>query len=149
LFSLIGAMIGIFISIDSVNDDYRYFYIYSSFSGFLTAYVTSRIIIEKKGDFNHVRLLAVSLFVGLFSHWVCWYLIAIEMNFRFWVLGEYFMDEPISLIDELYMVFTLCIWSWAFFGIPTIIGSSLTIFTARTAKKKFEIKTTHNNGEHS
>ncbi len=131
LFSLIGIVIGIYISQIGGSEDYKYFYVYASISGFITAWVVSYLINQRKNRFSNVHLFLTSIIVGLLSHWLCWYFIAIELNIRFWIFDEHFFEPPLNLFESLFGVFAFCLWSWMFFGWATVIGSISTIYIAK------------------
>jgi len=131
LFSIIGLVIGIWISNTAISGSYRYFYLYSTISGFITAKLFAKYIIEKKKKFTHTRFISVSIFTGLLSHWLCWYLITLELNFRYWILNEHFFSPPIDPLLGIFGVFVFAFWSWLFFGWATILGGIISIYTTK------------------
>lgn len=137
-FSLIGVIVGISISITAVGNDYNYFYIYSGISGFITAKYFAKFFIEKKDKFNHLRLIGVAVLTGLVSHWLCWYLINLVLNFRYWILNEHFFSAPVNPLLGIFAVLLLCVWSWLFVGWATILGGIASIYFTKWIHKKQE-----------
>ena len=135
LFSIIGLIVGIWISQTTSNNDYSYFYVYSTLAGFITAWILSKYFIDKKNNYTNTRLIIVGILVGLLSHWLCWYLITLEMNFRYWVLAEYFSSPPINPLFGIAGVFVFCLYSWVFFGWATIIGGIVSIYSTQRILK--------------
>ena len=131
LFAIIGLVIGLLISNTTINDDYKYFYLYSVFAGFITAKLFAKYLIEKKSKFTNIRLITTSILTGLLSHWLCWYIIILELNFRYWILDEHFFSPPTDPILGVFGVFALALWSWLFFGWATILGGILSIYTTK------------------
>jgi len=131
LFSLTGIIIGIWIANTTDNKDYNYFYIYAAASGFITAKLLAKYFIEKPKKFTHKRLILVSVLSGLLSHYLCWYLIILEMNVRYWILGEHFLSPPVDPLSGLYGVFAIVLWSWLFFAWATILGGILSMYTTK------------------
>lgn len=144
LFSLIGLIVGIWITYMTDNKDYNYFYIYSTISGFITAKLITKYIIEKKNKYNDMNYIIVGILTGLFSHWLCWYIITLELNFRYWILDEYFFSQPIDPLLGIFGVFVFCFWSWFFVGWATVLGGILSIYTTKWIYKKNK-RTMYNN----
>lgn len=137
LFSLIGIIIGVFISHTAVSKDYEYFYFYSGIAGFITAWISAFLIIERTKQDSDFRLIITSIIVGLLSHWLCWYLVGIELNIRYHIFKEYFFEPPMNLFVSVIGVFAFCLWSWLFFGWVTVLGSILSIYMAKYLKIKW------------
>jgi hypothetical protein len=135
-FLLIGVVVGIFISMNATSEDYRFFYIYSGTSGFITAWLTSYFLIERPNKPTDARFVLTTVIVGLLSHWLCWYLIEIELNIRYYLLNEYFYEPPMNLLTSLYGAFAFCLWSWMFFGWATGLGAALTLFSTKMIKRR-------------
>lgn len=95
LFAIIGFLIGVYISPDRNSAEFseKYFYIYSSVSCFITAWLASYFWIEKVNKYSNSRMILISIFVGLISHWLCFYLITFELNIRYWILNEHFFSS--------------------------------------------------------
>ncbi|MCT4559804.1 MAG: hypothetical protein N4A41_00350 [Crocinitomicaceae bacterium] len=136
LFSIVGIMVGLWISITSGNNDYKYLYVYSGISGFLTGKLLANPLVENGKKFNHKNLILVGILSGLLSHWLCWYLLMLEYNFRFWILNEDFYSRPIDPILAIPGVFVLCFWSWLFVGWVTVLGGITAIYGAKWINKK-------------
>ncbi len=143
-FSLTGIIVGIWIAYTTTNKDYNYFYIYSGISGFITAKLIAKYLIEKKRRFNHTSYIIVAIATGLISHWLCWYIITLELNFRYWILDEYFFSQPIDPLLGIFGVFVFCFWSWIFVGWATVLGGILSIYTTKWIYEKNK-STMHNN----
>ena len=135
LFSLVGLAVGLVILLTTPNEDYNGFFLPASIGGFLTAWGLSRLFLERANGFKTIRITWVSILVGLLSHWTCWYIVVILLNFDYWILDESLMggyfDTPIDLLNGLYGVFAFCLWSWVFYGWITVPGSVATAFLAR------------------
>ena len=131
-FAIIGLLIGLVVN--KLNDSHNNFYIYSSLAGFLTAWLFSIIFIERKKNFDIHRLVGVAILVGIFSHLLCWYLFAIDLNFRYWILNESNLDEPPNLLEYIVYVFGPTFFSLLFFGFVTVFGSIVTILFTRMIK---------------
>lgn len=136
LFSLIGITVGIWVSSISISEDYQYFYIYSAVSGFITGKFLSRHLIEKKDGFNNRRYIIVAVLTGLLSHWLCWYLITLELNFRYWFLDEHSFSQPIDPFLGIFGVFVFCLWSWTIVGWATVLGGIASIYGTTWIHKK-------------
>lgn len=143
-FSLIGIIVGIWVSISAISEDYEYFYIYSGISGFITGNLLARYIIERKNRFNHGSYIIVAVLTGLISHWLCWYLITLELNFRYWILNEDFFSQPIDPLLGIFGVFALCLWSWIFVGWATVLGGIISVYLSKLIYEKNK-STLHNN----
>ena len=143
LFSLIGIIVGIWVAYISVNKDYSYFYIYSGVSGFITGKLFSKYIIEKKNLYSNTMYFTVAILTGLISHWLCWYLITLELNFRYWILDEHFFSPPIDPFFGIFGVLILCLWSWIFVGWATILGGIISVYTTKWIYEKNK-STMHN-----
>ncbi len=124
LFSIVGFFVGLYISQTAVNDDYKIFFIYSSIAAFLTAFISAYLLIERRNKFTNNRIILTSIFVGFFSHWVCWGLL---FGFEVFLIKGSLFD----FIEALYSVFAFCLWSWFFFGWITVPGSILAIYVSR------------------
>jgi hypothetical protein len=131
LFAFIGIAIGLYLTGDAVSENYHFFYIFSGTAAFLTAWTLSYFLIERKANYSNLRIALVALIVGVMSHWVCWYLITIELNIRYYFLDEFFFEPPLNLLEATYWVFAPCLYSWMFFGWATIIGAGISAFLAR------------------
>ena len=144
LFSIIGIIVGIWISTTAISNDYRYFYIYSGISGFITGKLFAKYIIEKKNRFNHQNYIIVAILTGLLSHWLCWYLITLELNFRYWIMDVHFFSPPINPLMGILGVFVFCLWSWIFVGWATVLGGIVSIYSTKWIYERNE-STMHNN----
>jgi|GEM_PF-7028211 hypothetical protein len=142
LFSIVGIMLGLWITFISTNKDYDYFFIYSSISGFLTAKLLAKYVIERRNDFSQKNLLIVSILTGLMSHWLCWYMINIGLNFRYWILGEHFFSPPVDPLSGILWVFNLCLFSWIIVGWATVLGGVISIYSSQWI---YDRKITKNN----
>lgn len=136
LYSVIGIIVGLWVAYVSTNKDYDYFFFYSSISGFLTAKLLAKYIVERRKDFNHKNLILVSILVGLISHWLCWYMINLGLNFRYWVIGEHFFSPPVDPLRGMIWVFTLCIFSWIIAGWATVLGGVFSIYSSKWIYEK-------------
>jgi hypothetical protein len=129
LFSVVGLIVGVWITNTAVNEDYNHFYIYSTISGFITAKLIAKYLIEKRNRYTNPMYVVAAVLSGLLSHWVCWYIITLGLNFRYWVLGEHFFSKPLDPLSGFFVVLTFCLFSWVFVGWATIIGGILSIYT--------------------
>ncbi|WP_282122684.1 hypothetical protein [Algibacter mikhailovii] len=144
LFSIIGIIVGIWISLSAISNDYKYFYIYSGISGFITGKLFAKYIIEKKNRFNHQNYILVGIITGLLSHWLCWYLITLELNFRYWILNEHFSSRPIDPLLGIFGVLVFCLWSWLIVGWATVLGGIASVYGTKWIYEKNK-STMHNN----
>ncbi len=140
LFSFVGLVVGLIILLTTPNDDYNGFFLPASIGAFLTAWSLSRLFLKRVNQFTTIRITWVSILVGLLSHWACWYIVVIILNFDYWVLdesllGSYF-DTPIDPLNGLYSVFAFCLWSWMLYGWITVPYSVATAFLARYYDEK-------------
>ncbi|MBI1835918.1 MAG: hypothetical protein HYR91_01495 [Flavobacteriia bacterium] len=130
IFSIIGIIVGILVHFTS-NNSYNHFYIYSGISGFITAKLISKYIIEKRNSFNSINYKIVAILTGIFSHWLCWYIMILEFNFRYWILKEHSFSPPIDPFSGIFAMFLPCIFSWLFWGWATILGGFLSIYVTK------------------
>lgn len=132
LFMCVGMLVGGFVSSSAISHDYSYFFIYASLSGFLTAKYLAKLFIRRNSTF--LSYANVSIFVGLLSHWLCWYFAAIEANIRYWILDEYALSPPLNLLYGMYGALVLCLPSWIFAGWATVLGSVICLLIAYRIK---------------
>ncbi len=136
LFSIVGIIVGIWISIIGISDDYTYFYIYSGIAGYITGKLFAYYIIQRKNRYNHQNYILVGILTGTISHWLCWYFILLELNVGYWILGENYSAAPMNLLSGIFGVFIFCFGSWIFAGWATILGGITSIYAARKIFKK-------------
>ena len=143
LFSVIGIIVGIWIAYTTSNKDYENFYIYSGISGFITGKLLAKHIIEKRNRFNHKSYFIVAILTGVFSHWLCWYVKTLVLNFRYWILNERLFSPPTDPLFGIYEAFVFCLLSWLLAGWATVLGGILSIYITKWI---YERKSTmHNN----
>lgn len=141
LYSIAGLGIGGYISVTSIGEGYDFFWLYATLAGFLTGYLLSFFFIVRRNNYKSYNLLVIAPIVGLISHWLCWYLMAIELNVRYWIFGEHFFQPPVNLLESLYGVFVFCLWSWLFFGWITVLWAVFAVFIARDITSSTRSKT--------
>ena len=134
-FSFVGLFIGAFIS-DSSQDflNYEYFYIYSTLSAFLMAYLIGKNTLQRN-RFLPEHIFFRSVLLTATSHVYCWLLIisleyirSLTMNSLTLVPFEMFDGPPFAMLMTLF--------SLILFGIPTLIGAILSFALVRYFSKK-------------
>ncbi len=121
LYSIIGLLIGLYIS-NPFTNDWRYFYLFSSFSGFITTALLWQLFIEKSKRRSLIKAVFIGLLTGILSHYVCWYL---QLS------GYYFYDlffgidaaanaKPVHPFQGLLYAFVLTLYSLMLFGWITV-----------------------------
>ncbi len=125
--SLLGLVIGIFVTITSLGGGYYSFIIVIPISMFLTGSLSWKFIIKDSNDKSKVFI--TGLFTGTLSHYLTFVLVSIGMNICYWTTGNCtssLNEPPESILNMLGAGFVYSFFSLIFFGWLTIIFSIAT-----------------------
>lgn len=127
-FGMISALAGYLFVSEYANEDWLYLWVYTGLSGLITAYFCSKFFIERKQKYNAIRLLTISIIVGILSHWLNWHLLITVNYIQVEYFGYYMYDTPTNPFEGLFVAVQLSFISLMFFGWTAIPISACLIF---------------------
>lgn len=121
-YALVGLGVGIFVTVTAIGD-YRFFFLFSTASAFITAYLLWTFIMEKRIHKLKRFALVTGGLSGILSHYVCWYFLYVSANVCYWSTGGCtgsLGEAPANLVVAFVGAFALSFWSLLLFGWLTI-----------------------------
>jgi hypothetical protein len=124
--SVVGMGIGFVITGDALGAGYDYFYLYAGSAAFMTSAFFWWWLLERNKGFKIINALLAGLLSGSLSHYVCWYLLFIALNYQHWFFKNGYSslgEPPANLIEAIVGAAVLSVWSLVLFGWITVVAA--------------------------
>lgn len=142
MFGIVSSIAALIFVPDSHGDGWEHLWIYTGSAAFITAFLLSKLLIEKKENFKLTRIVSVAIAVAILGHWLSWYE-SIVVNYAEWkFFGMHVLGDPLNPLNGIYGALQFSIISIVFFGwiaIPVSVG--LIVLTKRL--KRISTKVDH------
>lgn len=115
--SIIGLVIGVYLTFTSTGDGYFMFGIAAPIAAFLTGGFLWKIIVRNK--FDKTKIILTGLLTGTVSHYITFILLSIGMNICYQTTGgctDSLGEPPAGILNMLTGAFILSFFSLLFFG---------------------------------
>jgi len=136
--SIVGFLIGIHLTFNSIGDGYWIYIIAAPLSAFFCGAFFWNLVTRKFKLNGEGRSSIVGILTGSISHYVCWILINFGMNICYWIFDnckDSLGRPPAQIWEMLFYGIGMTGWSLLFYGwitIPSSIG--IAIFVDRFNK---------------
>jgi hypothetical protein len=140
--SIIGLLIGTFVSINAIGNGYYVFIIAAPISAFVVGGFLWKFLIDEKNQSQTVKKIITGILTGTLSHYFTFILLSIIMNVCYWTTGNCLSslgEKPASILDMLTGAFAFSFFSLLFFGWITVPASIMIGFLIKKKIKTFNI----------
>ena len=121
--SIIGLLIGIFITTFSIGKGYWIFIVGAPISAFLCGFYFWKLALKKWNEDRIKRLIFTGFLTGTVSHYLCWILLGVSKSICYHLTGNCISslgEPPIEIWQTFFFAIIMTGWSFLFFGWITI-----------------------------
>ncbi len=137
--SIIGLILGIYISYTSIGDGYWVLSIGAPISAYICGFYFWKLFFKKSTENRTAKLVLIGISTGTVSHYLCWVLMSIGMNICYWTTGNCtgsLGEPPAQFWQMLIFGIGMTGWSLLFYGWITIPSSIVIGFLINLTNKK-------------
>ncbi len=87
-YSPVGISMGAYVAATANGDGYGLFPLYAGLAAFSTFTVLWWLIVRRKNNLKVLNGAIAGVLSGIVSHYVCWYLLLVEANIKYILLGK-------------------------------------------------------------
>jgi hypothetical protein len=127
--ALLGLIVGVFLALTALADDYYVFVITAPIAAFLTGGLFWKLI--AKNNLTKTRVVITGILSGTLSHYLTWLLMGIGANLIYWTTANWtnsFDEPPANIFLMFGGAFLLSFFSLLFFGWVTVPFARITGF---------------------
>lgn len=124
----VGILVGLWVSLTATGAGYERFPVYAFLAAFAGGAGLWWFVLARQGRYSLRRGAAAGALAGLVSHYFCWYLLILDNNLCFWLLGgcgSSLGEPPIDPLNGLWGAAVFTLGSLLFFGWLTVPAGAL------------------------